>query len=225
MIWEAVRTPSLLADLPADEVQRVLAVARRRRFARREVICHEGDPADTLHLIVSGRVAVMVTSAYGNQLAFNLLGPDEFFGELGLVAGESIRTATVKALEATETRAVHRREFQALVQENPRVADVLIRILTVRVLRLSNLLREAHFLPVEVRIRRRLLELARIYENGNGESVITLTQEELAGLAGTARATVNRVLRQEEEQGTLRLGRHRVIVVDPAALAKRAGET
>lgn len=217
-------TPSLLSDLPSDEVERVLAVARRRRFSRREVICHEGDPADTLHLIVSGRVAVMVTSAYGSQLAFNVLGPDDFFGELGLVGRESIRTATVRALEATETRAIQRREFQALVREHPRVSDVLVRILTVRVLRLSNLLREAHFLPVEVRIRRRLLELARTYDAGNGEVVITLTQEELAGIAGTARATVNRVLRQEEELGTLRLGRHKVVVLDPVGLAARAGD-
>jgi CRP/FNR family cyclic AMP-dependent transcriptional regulator len=220
-----MQTPSLLADLPADEVQRVLGVARRRHFARREVICHEGDPADTLHLIVSGRVAVMVTSSYGNQLTFAVLGQNEFFGELGLVGAENVRTATVRTLEATETRAIHRPDFQALVREYPAVGEVLVGILTMRILRLSNLLREAHFLPVEARVRRRVLELSRIYDQGSGEIVITLTQEELAGLAGTARATVNRVLRQEEALGSLRLGRRRVIVVDPPALASRAGES
>ena len=95
--------------------------------------------------------------------------------------------------------------------------DVLVRLLARRLRRQSELLVEALFVPAEARILRRLVELARLY---GGE--IPLTQEEIAGLAGTSRATVNRVLRAEAKKGTVELRRGRTSVLDPQALAKRA---
>jgi CRP-like cAMP-binding protein len=76
-------------------------------------------------------------------------------------------------------------------------------------------------LPVEQRVLRRLAELADVYGDGNGEVVIPLTQEELAGLAGTSRATVNEVLRAHQERGLVELRRGRTIVPDTAVLAAR----
>jgi CRP-like cAMP-binding protein len=203
-------------------MERLWRGARRRTFARGEVIFHEGDPADTLHLIVKGRVAITVTSRYGQQLTFALMGEEEFFGELALVGSDQIRSATVRALEETETRAIHRRDFEALRRGHPEVDEFLVRVLAARVARLSTSLQEALHVPVETRVRRRLVELALIYGGSAPGTVIPLTQDELAGLAGTARATVNRVLRQEEVQGILSLGRHRVTVKDPQALSRRA---
>ena len=72
-------------------------------------------------------------------------------------------------------------------------------------------------MPADTRILRRLDELAATYG-----AVIPLTQEDLAGLAGTTRATVNRVLRREVESGTIALSRGRITVVDPEAVARRA---
>jgi CRP-like cAMP-binding protein len=217
-----VRTPPLLKDLPEDDVRRLLEAARRRTFAAGEVIVHEGDIADTLHLIVKGRVSVTVMSRYGQQLTFALMGPDEFFGELALLGPDSVRTATVRALEPTELRSIRRTDFDALRRQYPGVNEALIRILAARVARLSSRLQESLHVAVETRVRRRVIELAQLYGGGAPGTVIPLTQEELAGLAGTARATVNRVLRQEEADGNVSLGRHRVTVHDLPALIKRA---
>jgi CRP-like cAMP-binding protein len=96
-----------------------------------------------------------------------------------------------------------------------------VRILAARVARLSNRLQEALYVAVDTRVRRCVLEVAKLYGGAPG-TVIPLTQDDLAGIAGTARATVNRVLRQEELHGSLRLGRHRVTVIDPEGLARRA---
>ena len=70
---------------------------------------------------------------------------------------------------------------------------------------------------------RRLGELVSLYGGGVAGTTVPLSQNELAGLAGTSRATVNRVLRAEEKRGTVALNRGQVTVVDPAALADRAG--
>jgi CRP/FNR family transcriptional regulator, cyclic AMP receptor protein len=85
---------------------------------------------------------------------------------------------------------------------------------------LSRHLLEALYVPADKRVLRRLLELGALYAEGD-TTVVPLTQEDLAGLAGTSRATVNRVLREEETRGTVKLGRGRTTVLDAEALARR----
>jgi CRP/FNR family transcriptional regulator, cyclic AMP receptor protein len=213
--------PPLLADLPEEDVQRLLQASRRRTFARGEIMWNEGDLGDTLHFIMSGRIAVSVMSRYGQQLTFAVMGPGECVGELALLDSDRVRSATVKALEPTETRSIRRSDFEAARREHPGVNDVLVRILAARVARLSNRLQDALYVAVDTRVLRCVLEMAQLYGGAPG-TVIPLTQDDLAGLAGTARATVNRVLRHEQGKGSLLLGRHRVTVLDPQGLAKRA---
>jgi CRP-like cAMP-binding protein len=102
------------------------------------------------------------------------------------------------------------------------VAELLFVALAARVRRLSDLLVEALYLPADARVLRRLGELVEAYGADDGGVVIPLTQEEVAGLAGTSRATVNRVLRDAERRGELELRRGRVVVRDAAALRGRA---
>ena len=208
----------LLETLSPAEQQAVLATARRRRFERREVVFHEGDPADTIHLVRSGRFAVFSGTSLGDTAMLTVLGPGEFFGELGLVQREAVRTATVSALEDAETRSIHRTDFARLQREHPAVANVLIDALAVQVARLSRHLVEALYVPADRRLLNRLGELAAIYRNGAGATTIPLTQEDLAELAGTSRATVNRVLRDQERRGVIELRRGRTVVLDAARL-------
>ncbi|MCC6831129.1 MAG: Crp/Fnr family transcriptional regulator [Thermoleophilia bacterium] len=210
----------LFDGVPDADVQRVLSIARRRAFQRGEVVFHVDDPADTLHLVVSGRFAVRVQTAVGDIAILNVVGPGEMFGELALI-GDGRRSATVEALEPAETRSIHRPDFERLRAEHPAVTEVMVAVLAARVSRLSRHLLEALYLPSDKRVRRRLAELARVYAPGGGEALIPLRQEDLAGLAGTSRATVNRVLREEEARGTVLLGRGRTTVLDVAAVERR----
>jgi CRP-like cAMP-binding protein len=104
----------------------------------------------------------------------------------------------------------------------PAVNDILVRLLARRLRRQSELLVEALFVPAETRVLRRLCELATLYGDGATDTVVPLTQEDVAALSGTSRATVNRILRAEAKRGTVRLSRGRTIVLDPAGLAARA---
>lgn len=213
MRWE------LLRDVPDDEVRRVLSIARRRRFARGEVVFHEGDPADSLHLVATGRFAVRITTPLGEAAMLALRGPGEAFGELALVSGsEALRAATVEALEPGETHAVYRREFDALRREHPRVGEVLVVLLADAVRRTNTLLLDAYYAPAETRVLRRVRDLAEAFPDGE----VRLTQEDLASLAGTSRATVNRVLRDAERRGAVELRRGRTVVRDPDWIARGA---
>jgi CRP-like cAMP-binding protein len=212
----------LLDGLADAEVQALLSIARRRKFARGEVVFHEHDPADTLHLVDKGRFAVRVSTPLGDTAILSILGPGDMFGELSLLGdAQTRRSATVAALEVGETRSVHRLDFERLRGAHPETAAVLISILSGEVRRLSRHLLEALYVPADKRVLRRLLELAELYDDGGGPAVVPLTQEDLAGLAGTSRATVNRVLREEATRGTVRLGRGRTTVLDRDGLARR----
>jgi CRP/FNR family cyclic AMP-dependent transcriptional regulator len=198
----------LFADVPPEDVRRLLAIARRRTFARGEVVFHRDDPANALHLIVAGRFAVSITTPRAETALLAVRGPGDAFGELALVSsGETLRSATVSALESAETRSVFRDDFARLRREHPAVDAVLTAILAERVRRLSERLTEAYYLPAEVRVLRRLAELGDLYGGA-----VPLPQEALAELAGTSRATVNRVLREQEKQGRVELGRARIVL-------------
>jgi CRP/FNR family cyclic AMP-dependent transcriptional regulator len=211
----------LLAGVPEDQARELVAVARRRRFARGEVVFHEGDPADSLQLVIRGRFAVRRSTPLGDVAILAVRGPGEAFGELALLGEATQRSATIEALESAETYAVARSDFERLRHRRPEVADVLLALLASDVRRMNDRLLEAFYLPAERRIRRRVLEIAAMYGD-EPPITVPLTQEELAALAGTARATVNRVLREEQVRGTLELRRGRTVVLDPDALARRA---
>jgi len=213
----------LFRGLPQDEVKRLVAIAHRRRFARNEVVFHRGDPADTLHLILRGRFAARLDSELGDAITVSVHGPGDAFGELALLDLEEKRSTTVAALEIGETYSIHRDDFTRLRSRYPSVNDVLARLLAARVRRMSVLLAEAFAVDAEKRLLRRLLELATLYGDGLPGTVVPLSQGELAGLAGTSRATVNRVLRAEAARGTVELRRGQTRIVHPTALARRSG--
>lgn len=213
---------SLLDGLPEDDRRHVLSATRRRRFARREVLFHEGDLGDTLHLIDKGRVAVRVTTPLGDVATLNVLGPGEVVGELALLDARARRSATIVALERTETLTLHRDQFQELRVRHPALDRFLIAVLADEVSRLSSLLTEALYVPADTRVLRRLLALADSYGDGAPGTEIPLTQEDLASLAGTSRATVNRVLGEAEDAGLVEVARGRITVLDAEKIARRA---
>jgi CRP-like cAMP-binding protein len=101
------------------------------------------------------------------------------------------------------------------------VKDFLRRLLAEQLRRASDRIVEAHYVDADTRVRRRLSELAESYGSEDDQSVVPLTQEDLAAMAGTSRATVNRVLRDEEKRGVVALARGRVTLLDFEDLRRR----
>jgi CRP/FNR family transcriptional regulator, cyclic AMP receptor protein len=213
---------ALLSGVPAEEVRLLLSIARRRRFARGEVVFHADDPGDSVHLIAAGHFAIKIMTPLGDTVTLAVRGPGENFGEMALVGGEGRRSARVEALEQAETFAVYQADFERLRHEHPRIEQVVSAFLVGEVRMLHERLMEALYVSSERRVLRRLVELARVYDPADTSRDLPLTQEELARWAGASRGTVNRVLREEQERGTLELRRGRTIVLDMEALRKRA---
>jgi CRP/FNR family transcriptional regulator, cyclic AMP receptor protein len=209
---------ALFDGLAAESVDRILATARRIRLSRGGILFHEGDRAESVYLVESGKVAVRISTPEGALVTVALLGPGSAVGELALLGDDERRTATVQAVEPVVALTLFRRDFTELRRQHPSVTEFLVKSLAATVRRLDAQLVEAFHLPVETRIRQRLHVLAQVYDRGSQVIEVDLTQEELAQLAGTTRPTLNRVLREEERRGTLRLGRGRIVILDRAQL-------
>jgi CRP-like cAMP-binding protein len=222
-VWCDEGVESLLAVLDPASRAGLLKVAIRRRFARGEVVFHEGDPGDALHVVTGGVFLARTSSSGGDVVAVNVLREGMVFGELALLTETYRRSATVVALRAASTLMVTRPDFEDLRGREPKVDRLLVAVLAERNRRLNDQLMELVFTPVHQRVYRRLLAFADAVGEGDRPGWVDLGQGELAALAGTTRPTVNRALRRAERDGLVELARGRVRIVDGAALARLAG--
>lgn len=214
-------TASVILDgLSLDERRALLARMRRKHFAKGEVVFHEGDAGDVLHLIVRGHVSLRVATPQGESAMLRILGPGAMFGEFVLIA-PGPRSATVTALDAVETMCLGGSDFHRLRQDHPYLDALLLDGAIREIRRLSSALLDALYLPVRQRVLRRLLEVADLYDVHDGESV-PLGQSDLAGLAGVTRQTTNRVLAEAQTAGAIKLRRGHIDILDTAALLRHA---
>jgi CRP/FNR family transcriptional regulator, cyclic AMP receptor protein len=213
----------LLAGLDDEQRRLVLTRMPRRSFRKGDTLFHDGDLGDTLHVLERGTVAVRISTPLGEVVTLTVMGPGSSFGEQALLAEDSRRTASVVAIEAVETRVLHRRDFDQLRADHPSVERVLVDLMSAQVRRLSGLVLDAMYLPADRRVIRRIADLAVLYDRGASTIDVPVRQEDLATMAGTTRQTTNQVLKQLEEAGVVRLGRGRMTIADLAELGRLAG--
>ncbi len=224
-------TAALLAGVPLFRglAPRPLALlAGRMRghgYRRGEVVFHQGDPAGALHVIQSGSVKVTAPTARGTEPVLALLGTGACFGEVAALDGGA-RSATVTAVEQTETLALHRDDLWACVREQPEFAERVILTLVASLRRINTWLEDAYFNDLDTRLARRLHELATTRGRHGADGVqvsFPLSQSELAGMLGATRASVNAILGSYQDAGLLRLGKGSFTVARPDELRRRAG--
>ena len=213
----------VLASVPAEDRNRLVATLRRRAYRRDEVIFHQGDPADTLHLVAAGHVSVRVTLPGGEFVVVAIFGPGDAFGELALVGVPRPRGATVIALEPCETLSLGWDQFERLRASYPGVNRFLLELLSARVERLNGYLLESLYVPAERRVLRRLVDLCQLYAGDEQHIVIPVTQEMLASLAGTTRPTANQVLGRLAASQLVQVSRGQIVVLNRRELLRRAG--
>jgi CRP-like cAMP-binding protein len=219
----ALSNSSLFSGAP-DAV--LLGIARRfsrRRFRRGEVVFHQGDPGDSLHIVSSGGLKVLLPGTEGDEAIIATLRPGDFFGELSLLDG-SPRSATVAAVEPSETLALPRDSFRDLLDRDPAVRDALLAGLAHQMRRITGHVEELHFLDLPGRLAKRLARLAR-EEHPNATEVRLdwpYTQSEIAAMIGGTRQSVNRLLGTLIVDGLVVLDRDVLIIPDVDALDRMA---
>jgi len=219
---EIFRRSFMLQGLPEAELERLAASLRRRTYQRGEVVCHLGDPGQTLHLVRQGHLKIVVPTETGEEGVLTVVGPGDLFGEMALLDGGP-RSATVVALEPVETATLSRDDFLLLLRRSPAAVEGLLSSLAQAIRRLSDEVTDLMFLDLRGRLVKKLLELAETHgraSDGAIEIQVPLTQEELAGMIGATRPRVNRLLGFFEDRGVIQQRGRRIVVLDPTALGR-----
>ena len=215
----------LFAGVPPRELADLATRMRRRSFRRGEVIMHRGDPAGALHVIRSGRIKITLPADTGEETVLALLGADACFGEIAALDGLP-RSATITAVEPTETLLLPRDDLLAFAREHPDFAVTLITTLAARLRRADEWLEDAYFQDLDTRLARRLLDLAEEHGKATADGIevsVPLTQSDIAGMLGATRVSVNRLLGAYQDVRLLRLNRGSFTILRPDAFRQRAG--
>jgi CRP/FNR family transcriptional regulator/CRP/FNR family cyclic AMP-dependent transcriptional regulator len=220
----ALRGCPLFAPCPEGVLAEVGQRLRHRHFRRNEVIFHQGDPGDALHVITEGSVKIVLPSTEGDEAIIATLQPGDFFGELALLDGQP-RSATAVAVEAAETLSLPRDTFRELLGRHPELRDSLFFALSSLLRRLTKHVEELHFLDLPGRLAARLSRLAREARpdvSGAVELDWPYTQSDLAAMIGGTRQSVNRLLADLIDEGLVRIEHERLLIADVSALEHRA---
>jgi CRP/FNR family cyclic AMP-dependent transcriptional regulator len=220
----AVRRSPLFRHLDDDALVDLTARMAHRRYRKGEVIFHEGDPGDALHLVLTGRVKIGRVSAAGDEAIVTSIAPGESFGELVLLDGAP-RSATATALEPTETLALGRPAFVGLVDAGHDFRWALLAGIAQHHRRLTDQLAEAHFLDLAGRLAHQLVRLAHEAAPDQQREVRLgrlYTQSELAAMIGGTRPRVNRLIGEFVDTGLIRVESDDLVVIDVETLLRRA---
>ena len=222
MARDALRACGLFGHADDATVAALAAALRIRRFRKGETVFHQGDPGDALFIMASGSVKVVLPSDEGAEPAIvAVLGPGEFFGELAILDGAA-HSATIVAVEPTETLVLHRDAFLRLIDTEPELRRALLASLATEIRRLTGHVEDLHFLDLPGRLASRIIRLAATQPRADDGSVRLpwpYTQSELAGMIGGSRQSVNRLLSDLVDEGLVRLERDVLIVPDHDRLA------
>jgi CRP-like cAMP-binding protein len=193
------------------------------RLSRGQVLFREGDPADVLYVISSGKIK-FARRAGGRESLLAVLGPGEMFGELSLL-DPGPRTTTATAVVDACVFALGERELRAWIDGHPAMALALLRHVAGRLRRTQEMVGDLVFRDVPGRVAATLLVLARQFgiQRPDGLHVVhDLTQTELAQLVGASREAVNKILADFGARGWIRLLPRAVVLTDLERLQRRA---
>ncbi len=217
-----LRKIPLLADLSDEEILRVQADIRIRQYNKRDVVLQKGATGDSLLFLLSGQLQVIDVTEDGRAIGLRMLAPGDFFGEIAVING-SMRSASVVALSTVLVALLPRATALHLFSHSPSVANQMLRFLAEKVQRDSEF---RALLSIHNTSKRIYTFLDLIKEKKPDEEMEVVenlpTHQDIANMINTSRETVTRTLLTLVQQGIIKKGTHRLIIVDPEGLQKLA---
>ena len=207
-----LKTVPLFAGFPDEQLRALVSVVTRRSVPRGSMIMAAGDPIDSLYIVISGRLKVMMSEADGKEVILSILGPGEFFGEMGLI-DDSPRSASVVTIEPCELLSVTKRDFKKCIVENVEMSMTVMRGLVRRLREADRKIGSLAMLDVYGRVARLLLDMS---ENVNGQKMIAnrLTKQDIAKMVGASREMVSRVMKDLEMSGYIEVRGSTIVLRD-----------
>jgi CRP/FNR family cyclic AMP-dependent transcriptional regulator len=210
--------------LSQDERDALSALGLSREYSVGAPLCHEGDLANNVFILLAGWVKILATTRDGHEIVLALRGDGDIVGEIGGETGH--RNATIRAIGKVRALIVQYDKFRSFLDTNLGAGHAYRRVVTHRWSDTDAILRIRAVTTGGQRLAALLLDLAERHGdlvNGVIDLAMPLSQEELASLAGTSRATVTRAFDDWRKRGLIRTRQHRITILDPQGLRRVAG--
>jgi CRP-like cAMP-binding protein len=220
-IWHLKRC-DLFERLRPNELARLESRSRIREFPRKSLIYMPTDPGDGVLLLASGRAKICTVTEEGKEAILAFIEPGELFGELAIL-DPGRREEYAEAVDPSSVIFIPADEMHRLMEERPDVSIGITKLIGLKRRRLERRLKNLLFRSNRERLVHALLELAEQYGYPAEDGMrlrIRLAHQDLAGLIGSTRETVTIVLGELQAEGMLRVGRRKIVLTDPARLAR-----
>jgi CRP/FNR family cyclic AMP-dependent transcriptional regulator len=206
----------LFASFPDEQLGTIATMVMRRSASRATTIMGAGDATDSLYIVLSGRLKVMMSDSDGKEVILAILGPGEIFGEMGLIDDEP-RSASVVSLEPCELLSLSKRDFRKCLAENFEMSMAVMRGLVRRLREADRKIGSLALLDVYGRVSRLLLDMA---ETVNGEKIVTkrLPKQDIAKMIGASREMVSRVMKDLQVGGYIEMRGSNIVLRDTIML-------
>ncbi|HZO00486.1 MAG TPA: cyclic nucleotide-binding domain-containing protein [Burkholderiales bacterium] len=211
-----LKTVPLFTSCPEEQLRMLTMVVTRKSAPRSTTIMAGGDPTDSLYIVLSGRLKVMMSDSEGKEVILSILGAGEFFGEMGLIDDEP-RSATVITIEPCELLSIAKRDFKKCLADNFEMTMAVMRGLVKRLREADRKIGSLALLDVYGRVARLLLDMS---ENVDGEKVVTkrLPKQDIAKMIGASREMVSRVMKDLQTGGYIEMRGSTIVLRDTIML-------
>lgn len=195
-------------------------------YHKGEAIFREGEPAERMFVLDSGKVKLSIASTTGHELLIAILGRGSIFGELAVI-DRGPRAMSARAMEDSHAFTLDVDVFWTMLENRPALTRRLLELMARRLRRADQTSQDLIFFDAPTRLARRLLELAEDHSEptGSGDALqitVKVTQDEVAQMIGVTRASANRLIGSFSGRGWIDWNDGRPIICNPEALIRRA---
>jgi CRP/FNR family transcriptional regulator, dissimilatory nitrate respiration regulator len=217
-IKSALSTVPYFADLDSAFIETIAQRTKRQEYDTGQVVFLEGEQNVALYIVYSGWLKAIKMSPDGREQVLYFIGPGEAFNAIGVFV-ETANPATVIALESTVVWGIQKNVMLKLLDDYPRLAQVIIRRLAERVQQLVGMVADLSLRTIEARLARYLIEQST---EGQLQRPRWATQAEMANRLGTVPDVLHRALRSLAKDQLIRVERHQIQILDYAGLEVKA---
>lgn len=213
----------LFLGLSEEELAPLEKVTQLKTYRKGELVVQKGHPGNAIFVIRSGKIRIYTTDEEGREVALNIMGEGDFFGELSVLDGLP-HSANAAALEFTEILSLEREGFLKQLETHPRIALRILSAISKRLRVTTQRAERMAFLNIYGRLAQQLLDLAEQHGRPvaqGAEIDLDLTPEDLASLAGVDSQGLERVLQFYSEAGLVDIRWPRIVVRDMDGLRQR----
>ncbi|HVL37094.1 MAG TPA: cyclic nucleotide-binding domain-containing protein [Burkholderiales bacterium] len=208
----------LFSSLPEEQLRMLSTMVVRKSVPRSTTVISGGDMTDSLYIVLTGRLKVMMSDSDGKEVILSFLGAGEFFGEMGLI-DDAPRSATVVAIEPCELLYISKRDFKKCLAENFDITMAVMRGLVRRLREADRKINSLALLDVYGRVARLLIDMS---ETVGGEKIVTkrLPKQDIAKMIGASREMVSRVMKDLQMGGYIEMRGSNIVLRESILLSE-----